>query len=185
MVDRSLRERRLPGVYETTAKMRSPGRYEVAFFLDTPRVIHCFEARVEANPALEAERLASLPVVVEPLFGRDTVTAGKSVSLRFRLTDPISGEPETGLRDVHVMAYSTANWQQRQWASEIGDGLYEVSFTPPSPGSYTVVVECRSQRLLFHLSPPVTLRAVTGQAEEGSGRGNGSQPLPADEPRSR
>ena len=49
VVDRSLRERS-PGVDETVARIH--GRlYDVVFFVNTPRVVHCFEAAVAANPS--------------------------------------------------------------------------------------------------------------------------------------
>lgn len=48
VVDRSLKERS-PGVYETTAKLRRPGVYDVAFFLDSPRIVHCFEVKVASR----------------------------------------------------------------------------------------------------------------------------------------
>ena len=34
VVDRSLRERGSPGVYETTVRLRKPGEYDVVFFLE-------------------------------------------------------------------------------------------------------------------------------------------------------
>ncbi|MFY9820929.1 MAG: YncE family protein, partial [Thermoanaerobaculia bacterium] len=52
VVDRTLKERR-PGTYETVAKAPLPGRYRVAFFLDAPRTLHCFELAVAAAPELE------------------------------------------------------------------------------------------------------------------------------------
>src|SRR5262249_23025301 len=40
VVDRSLRET-IPGVYATTAPMAKSGTYDVAFLLDSPRIVHC------------------------------------------------------------------------------------------------------------------------------------------------
>lgn len=37
------------GTYEAVARLGRPGRYEVAFFLGSPRLVHCFE--VEVLPA--------------------------------------------------------------------------------------------------------------------------------------
>ena len=44
VVDRSLREG--PGVYETTAKMAGAGDYELALFIDSPKLIQCFPVKV-------------------------------------------------------------------------------------------------------------------------------------------
>jgi len=35
-----------PGTYEALARMGRPGRYGVAFFLGSPRLVHCFEVEV-------------------------------------------------------------------------------------------------------------------------------------------
>lgn len=49
LLDLALHEGERPGTYEAVARMGRPGRYGVAFFLGTPRVVHCFE--VEVQPA--------------------------------------------------------------------------------------------------------------------------------------
>lgn len=157
VVDRSLRERTRPGTYETSAKLRRPGRYEVAFFLDSPRIVHCSQVAVAPDPELERRRRAARPAEVEPLLDADTGVVGQAMPLRFRLKDPHTGEPAGGLRDVQVLVYTSGSWNRREPAAEVGEGVYEVSFLPPAPGTYRVAIECRSQRLLFHQSPPVVL----------------------------
>jgi hypothetical protein len=49
LLDLALHEGERPGTYEAVARMGRPGRYGVAFFLGTPRLVHCFE--VEVQPA--------------------------------------------------------------------------------------------------------------------------------------
>lgn len=49
LLDLDLREGERPGTYEALARMGRPGRYGVAFFLGSPRLVHCFE--VEVQPA--------------------------------------------------------------------------------------------------------------------------------------
>lgn len=49
LLDLDLHEGGLPGTYEALARMGRPGRYGVAFFLGSPRLVHCFE--VEVQPA--------------------------------------------------------------------------------------------------------------------------------------
>jgi hypothetical protein len=166
VVDRSLRERSRPGSYETAAKLRRPGRYEVAFFLDAPRIVHCFAATVEPDPELEARRRAARPVVVEPLLAARRVAAGRPIELRFRLTDPASGEPARGLADVVVLAFTTGNWRRRAPAAEVGEGVYAASIAPPAAGTYFAAVETRSGRLPLHLSPRVSFDA--GEGEEAA-----------------
>ena len=164
VVDRSLKERS-PGSYETVARLPGPGRYRLAFFLDAPRTVRCFDLTVAADPVLAAKRLRERPVNVAPRIANRTVTAGRPAVLRFRLTDPTDGRPVDGLADVQVMTYlSSGSWQQRQPARAVGDGVYEVDFVPPGAGSYHVAVQCLSERLPFNRSPQIVLRAVIGGA---------------------
>jgi YVTN family beta-propeller protein len=55
VVDRSLREVS-SGVYETIAKLGAPGTYDLAFFMNTPRIIHCFT--MEVAPAADTAQAA-------------------------------------------------------------------------------------------------------------------------------
>ena len=48
-VDRSLRPAG-PGVYQTTARLRRSGRFDLAVFVDSPRLVHCFEIEVADDP---------------------------------------------------------------------------------------------------------------------------------------
>ncbi|HEY0553872.1 MAG TPA: cytochrome D1 [Thermoanaerobaculia bacterium] len=160
VVDRSLKERS-PGSYETVARLPGPGRYRLAFFLDAPRTVRCFDVAVAADPVLAAKRLRERPVNVAPRIASRTVPAGKPTPLRFRITDPTDDRPLDGLADVEVLTFlSSGSWQQRQPARPVGDGTYEVEFVPPGVGSYHVAVECPSGRLAFNRSPQVVLRAV-------------------------
>ncbi len=169
-VDRSLGERVRPGVYETSAKLRRPGRYEVAFFLDTPRIVHCFPLEVAADPELQEQRLAARPVEVEPLDDNRRAGPGEPVRIRFRLTDPVSGEPWGGLGDVVLLAHSTDNWHHRQPAQERETGIYEATFEFPRPGTYRVVLETTAGRLPFHLSPSAKVRVEGGAIDSATGR---------------
>lgn len=162
VVDRSLKERS-PGSYETVARMPGPGRYRLAFFLDTPRTVHCFDVTVAADPVLAAKRLRERPFDVAPQLESRTVTAGQAAHLRFRITDPTTQKPVDGLTDVQVMAFlSSGSWQSRLPARSVGGGIYEADFVAPGAGSYHVAVECPSGRVAFNRSPQVVLRAVDG-----------------------
>lgn len=46
VVDRSLKER-APGRYETHTVLRRAGEYDLAMFIDSPRIVHCFPLRIE------------------------------------------------------------------------------------------------------------------------------------------
>lgn len=157
VVDRSLRESR-PGTYETIVKMSRAGDYELALFLDAPRMTHCFPVKLAENPELAAAR--KLPLTIELLTEKNTIGVGEDTAVRFKLTDPDSGAARKGLKDVRVLTFlSPGIWQQRHWASEIGEGLYEVHFTPPESGVYFVFVEVASEGMPFQKSPFLVMTA--------------------------
>jgi YVTN family beta-propeller protein len=165
VVDRSLRER-APGVYEAEARLPGPGSYQVAFFLDSPRALHCFPLTIAADPAQEEKRARLKPARVDPLIDAAAAPrAGETVRLRYRISDPRTHAPKDELADVVMMVYqASGNAQWRDAARPMGDGVYEMEFTPPAAGNYHVAVECPSQNLPFHLSPPVILRVAAGKA---------------------
>ena len=53
VLDRSLEERS-PGVYETIARLRHPGTYDLAVFLDAPRLVDCLQLTIAADPGRRA-----------------------------------------------------------------------------------------------------------------------------------
>ena len=168
VVDRSLREVE-PGVYETAVALRRSGSYDLAFFLDAPRRIHCFDFQVADNPELVAERRRQRqPLAVRYRIDDAAVTAGEEVTVRFELLDSVSEEPRAGLGDVEVLTFLAPGiWQQRHRATEVAatpaggaaGGLYEVRFTPPRAGVYYVFVQSSAQGLAFNGSPYATLLA--------------------------
>ena len=161
VVDRSLREVR-PGVYETLARMGGAGDYDLALFVRSPRLVHCFPVKVVDNPALAAQREKRL-LDVDIRVESNEVKVGEEVRVRFRLTDPESGVAKTGLDDVRTLIFlSPGHSQQRQWAAGLGDGLYEVTFRPQEEGLYYVFLEVPSAGLELKKSPHVTLFARPG-----------------------
>ncbi|HEX2164924.1 MAG TPA: hypothetical protein VHM02_13345, partial [Thermoanaerobaculia bacterium] len=173
VVDRSLRERERPGVYETAAKLRRPGRYRIAFFLDSPRAVHCFEAEVAPSPAAEAERQASLPARVEAIPPTGGARAGEPFRARFRLTDPRTAAPAAGLRDVRVLVQLPDRRQDRRRAVEVAPGTYEVELVPRAPGVVFLWVESAAQRLAFHQAPPLVVEVTP--AGDGGETGAGER----------
>ena len=158
VLDRSLREVS-PGVYETAVKLKNPGLYNVAFLLNTPRVVHCFEMAIDPNPEM-AKRREGPTVSVEPLFKNRSMRAGEPFRLQFKLVNPTTKEPKTGLTDVKVMAFLAPGiWHNRWLARSTGEGVYEIEFTPPQTGTYYIYLESPSTGLTFSNSQPFILEA--------------------------
>jgi YVTN family beta-propeller protein len=157
VVDRSLREE-ARGVYSTTARMPKEGVYNVSLLLDSPRVVHCFEATAKSNPAIKSDEKASLRI--DYLNKELSLTAGEDYKFRFRLTDAQTKQPKKVLKDVGVLTFlPPGNWQQRQMATPVGDGVYEITLNVPETGVYLVFVESPSQRVQYRQLPYVTLHA--------------------------
>jgi YVTN family beta-propeller protein len=143
MVDRGLREES-PGVYRTITRLGGAGAHSVLLFLDQPRLTHCFDFEVKADPHSAARRGRSVEV---ELAGRlDPVKPGSRVRQKLRLTDGLSKGRLAGLDDVQVLVY-TGVWQSREWARPAGEGVYEMEFTPPAAGWYEVHVASSSAGL--------------------------------------
>lgn len=159
-IDRSLREKE-PGIYVGRVRPPAGGNYDAAFLLDSPRVAHCFDVAVEANPALKRQSVVA--VHVEPLLEKREMRPGQPFHLRFRVTDSTTGKPRPGIDDLGVLVFSPSIWQARQWATSAGQGNYEVVFTPPEPGAYYFFWECPSLGLRYGQIPPFSLMAVDTQ----------------------
>ena len=158
VVDRSLREEGL-GVYSTTARLPKEGVYNVSLLLDSPRVVHCFEAVAQSNPAIRPDRKTSLRI--EYLDKSAPLITGTDHKIRFRLTDRETKRPNSSLKDVGVLVFlSPGMWQERHVAKSVGDGRYEISVKVPEAGVYFVFVESPSQRLQYRELPYLMLHAT-------------------------
>ena len=157
VIDRSLREVE-PGVFATRVRMPAHGKFDVAFMLDQPRVLHCFAAEVATNPALES-KYAGLRATFE---GTSTpVAAGAAQPVRVRLTRGRDSRPETGLTDVVLRYFLAPSSPAREVpAREVGDGVYEARLDLSASGAYYLYVAAPSRQLRFGDQGFSTLRAV-------------------------
>jgi len=155
--DASLRETE-PGIYRAKARLSMRGTYDVAFLLDSPRVVNCFQLIVSENP--EQEKTAAVPIKVESLMGGPSLPVGTQVHIRFRVIDVATGRPKSGLADMGVLTFLAPGiWQQRDWARSIGGGVYEVAVTMPQEGVYYVFFQCPSLGVSYSQLPNLILSA--------------------------
>lgn len=158
VVDRSLREVR-PGVYSTIIKLPASGRYDVAFLNDSPRVSHCFDLTADTNPALKEQKPVALRL--EHQLKEMTMPVGKDFTFRFKLTDTATGDPKAGLKDVRVLTFMNAGaWQRRDFATSVGNGVYEIKLNVPESGVYMVFFESASMGVRYRDLPYLTVHAV-------------------------
>jgi YVTN family beta-propeller protein len=166
VVDRSLREVK-PGVYSTTIKLPASGHYDVAFLNDSPRVSHCFDLSADANPSLKQEKAVALRI--EHQLKDMTLPVGKDFTFRFKLTDTATGNPKSDLKDLRVLTFMSAGgWQRRDFATSVGNGMYEIKLNVPESGFYMVFFESASMGVRYRDLPYLMLHAVAEAKTESS-----------------
>lgn len=166
VLDNSLRETS-PGVYTTTVRLPVKGDYNLAFLLDSPRMVKCFDLAVNENPDLPKK--AAVPIKIELLASDKPLRVGESYRLRFRVLDVVSNRPKSDLKDMGVLVFLAPGiWQRRDWAKPVGDGVYEMSFVPPQEGAYYLFFQLPSLGVLSNQLPSLTLQATKGDAAPAS-----------------
>jgi DNA-binding beta-propeller fold protein YncE len=164
VVDRSLKQRS-PGVFQTAARLRRPGQYRVAFYLDSPRVIQCFETiEIEPDPQLQAKREPLLEMQIQS--SNQPIRAGRPFRFECRLRDRKSGKPAIDLKDVRILAVLEPGvWHLREPATPEPDGVYRAEFTLPRPGIYHVSIECPSHGIQFNTFQYFVIDVTEGAAQ--------------------
>jgi DNA-binding beta-propeller fold protein YncE len=160
VLDRSLHET-APGVYQGGIRFPKSGDYDVAFLLDSPKVVHCFKITVKPNPELAEKLQVAAPPEFEVLTELQPFKAGETFTLQFALTDGQSQEPIDNLADLYALANQTAgNWNQTYVAKALGEGVYELEISLPRPGLYNVFFAIPSLQARFNQLPNIYLKAV-------------------------
>jgi DNA-binding beta-propeller fold protein YncE len=158
VLDNGLREA-VSGVYTTNIRLAESGNYDVAFLLDSPRVVNCFNFTVAENPSSPKQTVTSIKVV--QLTDNATLRIGEPYNLRFKVIDAVSNQPKANLEDLGVLVFLAPGiWQQRVAAKPAGDGVYEMNFVPPRSGVYYVYFQSPSLGIRFNQVPPLTLQAM-------------------------
>jgi DNA-binding beta-propeller fold protein YncE len=161
VVDRSLREVS-PGVYETSVTLPAAGAYDTVFFLGSPRIAHCFETEIPANPDLASVR-AGAGLRLEPVSTGKLVAGTKArVAFRLRLAP---GSPQLAPADLAFrILLAPGVWNRRKSAEYAADGTAGFEFTPPEAGMYYIYAEAPSLGLALNHAPVLILEAVATTA---------------------
>jgi len=159
VVDRALKEIE-PGVYAGKVKVPAAGRYDVAFSLDSPKLLHCFSTQVVEDPEIAKGRQG---VEVEYLFGQREVASGSTAAFRFRLVDKASRRPVAGLKDVRVMSYRAPGQDRAEVATaEVEPGVYEAPLRFGDSGAYYVGSRLGRHKMSPRISPNKTWEGLAG-----------------------
>jgi YVTN family beta-propeller protein len=157
VIDRSLRET-APGVFAIRTKAPPAGPYDVAFFLNAPRVVHCFDFTVRPDPGA---RQVAEGVHVEPMLEKKPIVAGQELEVKFRLSNSSTSEPRLNVRDVRALAFrAPGDWQKRVSVEPTEDGFYRVKLTVPQAGIYYVFLESDSLELKLNEARPLIFEAT-------------------------
>ena len=158
VVDRSLKEVE-PGVYEGRVRIPVAGKYDIAFMLQSPQVLHCFSADAQENPLIAKNRD---PVQVEYKTTRREFKVGETATIQFTLTDPVTGKPKAGVSDVNVMTFlAPGRLRSVVGVRDLGDGVYEAKVALPLAGAWYVHVGVPSLKMGYERLRYYSLQAVS------------------------
>lgn len=161
VIDRSLREVE-PGLYSARIRLPDAGRFDVAFLLNQPNIIHCFTALVEPDT-----RLAKLPGAPTVEFMLDTSTAvlDRPYTVRFRIVQGQQKAQRSGLKDVQVRYFRAPTSRARAVAAlEIGNGVYEAPVNLDQQGAWYLHVRAASLGASFDNKTFASVRVLPGDA---------------------
>ncbi|UVJ46111.1 beta-propeller fold lactonase family protein [Pseudomonas sp. LS1212] len=159
VIDRSLREVE-PGVYSSRVKMPVAGRFDVAFLLNQPQIVHCFNTEIEVNPALEK---ALATPRLEFLMDKVSAPLGSPFNVRLRVVEGRSGHPRKGLKDLQLRYYlAPSSRPQEVLTKEVADGIYEAALDLPQVGAYYLHARSATLGAAFDQQTYTSLRVLPG-----------------------
>jgi YVTN family beta-propeller protein len=158
VLNQSLEEVR-PGVYSTQVRVKEPGTYDVAFLLDSPRIVTCFEQKVE--PSARHSLKPAHRVEVTPSFDASVrLAAGQEHSLRFRVVDAGSDKPVQAAEISVLLFKGPGSWQWRGSPRAVSQDEFEITFRPPEPGEFKFLAGVESRGVPLGSFRPITLGVV-------------------------
>jgi YVTN family beta-propeller protein len=164
VIDRSMRET-APGVYSARVRVPGSGQYQVAFQLDSPRVVHCFAFTAGTDPRAGGDAEPT-DLGLQVLSTEREVKAGDPLTLKVAVVDTRTNEPVSGIDDLTVMAtLASGQRSERFGAAEGAPGTYEAQLRFSLPGVYNVYFAMPSRGIGAGDLPSVSMRVTPGQPE--------------------
>ena len=174
VVDRAIKEVE-PGVFSTRVRFPAAGKYDVAFMLEQPRILHCFSAEVVSNPETERQH-----ATVKAAFGLppQPIVPKSTVPVRVTLTRGRDNLPVTGIADLSFKYFRAPTSRALQIVTrEVEDGVYEADIRFDQVGAYYVHVVAPSLKDAANQLPFASVRVgpsrateSTSSAKEGTGK---------------
>ncbi|MFN7055071.1 cytochrome D1 domain-containing protein [Hyphomonas sp.] len=164
VVDRTIKEA-APGEYVSVVKIPATGNFHLILTMDAPQMIQCFPFTAEQNPHIARDE-APLRIAYDTRSGM-MAPAGQPVRVRFTLTDTANNGAPYARDDVIAVTFRAPGHDRAEHkARAVGEGVYEVTFTPAEAGAHYVYPAVRSMGLDFGKLPFLT---VVAQEEARSG----------------
>jgi len=163
VIDRSLREL-APGVYGSTVKMPAAGKFDVAFLLNQPQIIHCFSTDVAAAPDASKRKGAHAEFIGldQPLPQHSAFTA------KVRIVGD-DGRPRVGLDDLTLRYFLAPSSMPRNLRlEEVGEGVYQAALQLPEAGAWYLHVQSPSLGRKFTEENYTSLRVLPAAASAAS-----------------
>ncbi|MGJ8677371.1 MAG: YncE family protein [Akkermansiaceae bacterium] len=143
VVDRSLREKSRPGLYETVARLDKAGVFDVAFFTNTPRMTLGYEMKVTAVDTDE-EGTQQQTLVISPVLDQSgkqaAKVAGDELELRYLVRNQ-HGESRLPAQLESYAFMTSGGWRKRQAVDVSSQGEIVVKITAPRAGFYQMLFE--------------------------------------------
>lgn len=161
VIDRSLREVE-PGLYSARIKLPPAGKFDVAFLLNQPNIIHCFSTVVEPNNSTPQH--AGVPKV-EFMLDTSTAALGSPYVVRFRIVQGKQKTQRSGVKDVQVRYFLAPSSRPQEVAAlDVGNGIYEAPVTLDQRGAWYLHVRAPSLGATFGDQTFASVRVIPGQS---------------------
>lgn len=172
VVDRSLQEMG-NGLYQTTVELRDAGNYDIAFFMNAPRLTHCFKLDIQTSAAalLEKEIATFGNLRIEFLDQNEKIYLDEQKSLKFKIFNRRTKELLIGLMDVEVLQMANSGiWYQNMVAFPTEEpGVYEVDIQNLKEGYFSFFVGSLSQGFSLNQSIPQSYQIIQTRNPSKSG----------------
>ncbi len=149
-----------PGVYASTIRVPGSGDFEVAIFLDSPKMSHCFTFTATPNPTFAGKSEPDMEVLNKDL----QAAAGEIFRLKVRIYNIANGKAIEDAGDLVVQTFHAASMSNFMFAGRhTGEGVYEVPVRLDQPGVYYLVLTSRSKNIRADSLKPVMLIVGAGK----------------------
>jgi DNA-binding beta-propeller fold protein YncE len=157
VADRTIKEVS-PGQYVSAVKIPASGDFKTILTMDSPQMIECFRFSAEKNPLIEVDE-APLRIAFETRSG-SIVRTGENTTVRFKLTDTARSGAPANREDVRVLTYRAPGQDRtEQTVKSVGNGTYEVNFTPLHDGAHYIYPAVDALGLTYAKLPFLTVIA--------------------------